>query len=312
MAPKQKIVFMPSRLTRGNIVELVGTLNFFFELSGQRRKDLFLRFDNVRHVDILGVLVLYKFLEYSVIHRCFDTPTFNLTYNKYLDNEISKFGFSSLITGLMNNKAKEHYYKNLNTQVTADFIHAPIAILRGKDMHSQRKNAEREIARYYGDNDTTAMILQIFSEVFQNFLSHAETDNRSIVVMHGDKQKIAFACADNGVGILSSMKNNPRYCSIKPERLLLKTLERGVTSKDGTNHLGYGLFYISEVVTRLGGQLIVYTGHHYLCNRSGNTSVSRMHNWNGTIVYVTIPLKEAVTIDDIETEYDQDININFI
>lgn len=312
MANKQKMVFLPSRLTRGNVVELVGTLNFFFNVAGQKVKNMFLRFDNVSKVDVLGILVLYKFLEYSVMHSCFDSPTFNLTFNKFLDNEISKFGFSSLITGLMNNKAKEHYYRNLDTQVTADFIHAPIAILRGKDMQSQKKKAQKEIANYYGDNDTTAMILQVFSEVFQNFLSHAETDNRSIVVMHGDKNKIAIACADNGIGILKSMSDNPTYANLKPTKLLLKALERGVTSKEGTNHLGYGLYYINEVVSRLGGQLIIYSDRYYLYNISGKINITSLHNWNGTIIYISIPLHAAVTIDDIETEYNQDIKINFI
>lgn len=312
MANKQKMVFLPSRLTRGNVVELVGTLNFFFNVAGQKVKDLFLRFDNVSKVDVLGILVLYKFLEYSVMNSCFDSPTFNLTFNKFLDNEISKYGFSSLITGLMNNKAKEHYYRNLDTQVTADFIHAPIAILRGIDMQSQKKKAQKEIANYYGDNDTTAMILQVFSEVFQNFLSHAETDNRSIVVMHGDKNKIAIACADNGIGILKSMSDNPTYAKMKPTKLLLKALERGVTSKEGSNHLGYGLYYINEVVSRLGGQLIIYSDCYYLYNISGKISVTSLHNWNGTIIYISIPLHAAVTIDDIETEYNQDIRINFI
>lgn len=312
MVSTKKNVYMPSRLTRGNIVELVGTLNFFFESAGLKIRDVFLYFDRVNKVDVLGILVLYKFLEYSVMHSCFENPTFNLTYNKYLDNEIGKFGFSDLIAALMNNKAKEHYYKNLDTQVTADFILAPIAILRGKDMRSQKKKAQREIANYYGDNDTTAMILQVFSEIFQNFLSHAATDNRSIVVMHGDKQKIAFACADNGVGILNSMKENPRYSSMKAEAMLQKSLMRGVTSKEGTNHLGYGLYYINEVVSRLGGQLIIYTDRYYLYNRGGKLNIMKLHNWLGTIIYVTIPLHQAVTIDDIETDTNNDIKINFI
>ena len=312
MGNTKKNVYMPSRLTRGNIVELVGALNFFFESAGLKIRDVFLYFDRVNKVDVLGILVLYKFLEYSVMHSCFENPTFNLTYNKYLDNEIGKFGFSDLIAALMNNKAKEHYYKNLDTQVTEDFILAPIAILRGIDMRAQKKKAQKEIAKYYGDNDTTAMILQVFSEIFQNYLSHAETDNRSIVVMHGDKQKIAFACADNGVGILKSMKANPRYSSLKVEVMLKKSLKRGVTSKEGTNHLGYGLFYINEVVSRLGGQLIIYTDHYFLYNRAGRTSITRLHKWHGTIIYVTIPLHQAITIDDIETETNNDIKINFI
>ena len=311
MDNKLRIIYLPSRIDRNNIPEVIGKLGYIFKSSGKDIPNIFLNFGNVQTIDITGVLVLYKFLEFSVNHRCFKNPQFNLTENRLLENTIERYGFSTLITKLMDNKTKEQYYKNLNTQITEDFILAPVAMIKGEDSTSQKENALRQIVNYYGNNDTSTMILQIFSEVFQNFISHAEKDTLSVIVVQGNKNKIEIACADNGIGIVNSLKNNSKYSSLKSDNLLLKVLERGVTSKEKSNHLGYGLYYVNEVVTRLKGQMSIYTDDMTLQNGHGKIKVSKIAYWQGTLINVNIPLTKSVTIDDIEAQIDTNIKIRF-
>lgn len=307
-----KVIFLPSRIDRNNIPEVISKLGYIFQSSGKDIPNIFLNFNNVRVLDITGVLVLYKFLEFSVNHRCFKNPQFNLTHNRVLENTIERFGFSTLIAKLMDNKTKEQYYKNLSTQMTEDFILAPVAMIKGEDSTSQKENALKKIVSYYGENDKSTMILQMFSELFQNFISHAEKDTLSVIVVHGNRNKIEIACADNGIGIINSLKENPRYNQFKPEILFHKVLQRGVTSKEHTNHLGYGLYYVNEVVSRLKGQMSIYTDDMTLQNIHGKIKVSRIAQWQGTLINVNIPLTQSVTIDDIESHININIKINFL
>ena len=311
MDTKLKIIYLPSRIDRNNIPEIISKLEYIFQSSGKEIPNIFLNFNNVKVIDITGVLVLYKFLEFSVTHCCFKNPLFNLTQNVILEDKIEKYGFSTLITKLMDNKTKEQYYKNLSTQVTADFILAPVAMIKGNDSTTQKENALKQIVNYYGNNDISTMILQIFSEIFQNFISHAEKDTLSVIVVQGNKNKIEFACADNGIGIINSLKENQRYSLYKSESLFPKVLERGVTSKEKSNHLGYGLYYVNEVVNRLKGQMSVFTDNMILQNDHGRIYISKIAHWQGTLINVNIPLKQSVTIDDIESQIDNNIKINF-
>lgn len=312
MAEQLDTFFLPSRIERTNILEVVGRLAYIFDSSGQNRPHFFLNFDNVKKIDALGVLVLYKLLEYSVTHQCFKKPLFNLTHNNPIEQQIEKFGFSELITKLMDNKTKEQYYKNLTTLVTKDFIMAPVAMLKDDETSFQKTQALKEIVRYYGNNDISTMILQLFSELFLNYISHSEKDNKSVIVVHGNQQKIEFGCADNGIGIVASLRTNPRYKDVPSMQLLRNAIQRGVTSKENTDHVGYGLYYINEVVNRLNGQLLILTDEWMLQNIHGKIAVRRVARWKGTLLSINIPLTYAVTINDIEPVFNTQIKINFV
>ena len=73
------------------------------------------------------------------------------------------------------------------------------------------------------------------------------------------------------------MKENLRYSLYKSESLFPKVLERGVTSKEKSNHLGYGLYYVNEVVTRLKGQMSIFTDNMILQNDHGKIKISKMN-----------------------------------
>lgn len=312
MAKSLDTFFLPSRIERTNILEIIGRLACVFDYSGQNRPNFFLNFDNVKKIDALGVLVLYKLLEYSVTHQCFKKPLFNLTHNNPIEQQIEKYGFSELITKLMDNKTKEQYYKNLTTLVTKDFILAPVAMLKDEETSSQKTQALKDIVNYYGSNDISTMILQLFSELFLNYISHSENDNKSVIVVHGNKHKIEFGCADNGIGIIASLRANPRYKNVHSMQLLRHAVERGVTSKENTDHVGYGLYYINEVVSRLNGQLLILTDEWMLQNTHGKINVKQVARWKGTLLSINIPLTFAVTINDIEPVFNPQIKVNFV
>ena len=308
-----RVYWLPTNIERNNLMEILRKMESFFELKEKRLANVFLNFLNVKKIDVTGVLILYKYLEYSITHNCFKSPKFNLTQNKILEEKIEGFGFSRLITMLMDNQTRERYYLNLSTKISNDFILAPVAMLKGDDSTEQKEKALKEIVRYYGANDISTMILQLFSELFQNFIAHAENDNRSIIVVHGNKRTIEFACADNGVGIISSLKQNIKYSTLSKKDVLKKAIERGVTSKEKTAHLGYGLYYINKVVTLLRGSLFIVTDTNAIQNQYGKLKFINTAQWQGTFISIKIPLTRAITIDDIEP-IDKNLNlkINFI
>ncbi|AUC15313.1 hypothetical protein BTO06_09240 [Tenacibaculum sp. SZ-18] len=69
-----KLITLPKRLTINYLNEFIQSLNFVFDLIDERKPRFFLNFEKVEKVDIVGVLVLYKFIEFSVEKKCFYNP----------------------------------------------------------------------------------------------------------------------------------------------------------------------------------------------------------------------------------------------
>ena len=57
MDTKLKIIYLPSRIDRNNIPEIISKLEYIFQSSGKEIPNIFLNFNNVKVIDITGVLV---------------------------------------------------------------------------------------------------------------------------------------------------------------------------------------------------------------------------------------------------------------
>jgi len=55
----------------------------------------------------------------------------------------------------------------------------------------------------------------------------------------------------------------------------------------------------------------IYTDNMMLQNQHGKLSITQISRWEGTLISINIPLLQAITIDDIEPQYDNNIKINF-
>lgn len=143
------------------------------------------------------------------------------------------------------------------------------------------------------------MVFQCLSEVVINFWEHAIDDTKSILVAEGSKDYVKIACADTGKGIISTLGPTLEKGYSKVD-ILLKSLEKEVTSKQNTDHMGCGLWIIDELVAKAKGKLYIYSEGVYYKREFGDRMASVCSYWKGTIIYIFLPLSSPATIADLE------------
>jgi hypothetical protein len=131
----------------------------------------------------------------------------------------------------------------------------------------------------------------------------------SIIVVHGNKSKIQISCADTGNGIVETLRSS--FGSSSDEYILQKSTQKGITSKPNTNHMGYGLWYINEIVTKTKGKLEMFSQKGYYKNSAGKVQSVGSCFWKGSIINIELPLAQPITIADIETRSKNGLKINF-
>jgi hypothetical protein len=73
-----------------------------------------------------------------------------------------------------------------------------------------------------------------------------------------------------------------------------------------TNHMGYGLWILDEIVTATQGKLHIYSEGAYIFNNHGKKIKGLCSFWQGTIIYLSLPLANPKTLSDIASVYDDD------
>lgn len=310
------IINGPKNFQANNVISFLNEAQKAFSLKGKKIPDMHLELTKVRTADMLSTLLIYKFLDYTVTNSCFENPL--LHYNPVVIAAWEKYGFAELIQGYMNQKLDLSSYKNLQIKVEDNFIIAPQALLR-EDNYSDKNlknNFLPKIEEYYSFNDkVVSMIFICLSEILLNFWEHAVEDTKSIIVANGNNYKIEIACADTGKGIISTLGDSLQNKKLTKEKILAKSLEQGITSKIGTNHMGYGLWILNEIVTLTKGRLQLFSQGSYYINEFGKIKNGLCGYWQGTIIYISLPLESPKTLADIEeykgTSAFKDLQINF-
>lgn len=269
----------------------------------------------IEDINMVNVLIIYKMLGFCMDNRC--VMASRVVAEDFIINEIRKYGLYPLLLSYVSNASHvEKEYKDLGVINRDNFLIAPQALIR-KDSYSHdtiRNKYLPAIDNYYEHNKKGGlMILTCLSEILLNFWEHAVEDDRTVIMAYGTKTRIEIACADNGNGIITTL--SAAYPDIKSkEELLQNALKRGVTSKKHTNHMGYGLWLINEIVTRVKGRLHIFSEGGHIQNEYGNIKYVESGNWSGTIIYLDLPLAKPVTISDIEgkSESSQQLQINWV
>lgn len=309
----EKLYIPPKNFLPNTTIEFLRNVESIFKLKGKKVRNVAFVIGKVEKIEILGLLLIYKFIEYTATHACFESP--QLWNSEYIKNELKRCGFWNLIQDYKQIK-EEDVYRSLNFQKSDTFFIAPMPLLRGKKY--DRNLFLPQIETYYaGNEDAISVVLTCLGEIMLNFWEHAVEDSQSILVASGNKHKIEIACADTGNGIISSLlpiignikKKNDKK---EKERVLLKSLSKNVTSKSNTNHMGCGLWEINELVTMNKGRLHLYSEGAYVHNDFGKTKSGACAFWKGTIIYVTLPLDDPKTLKNIQCDDNfSDIQINF-
>lgn len=308
-----KKFLIQKKLNHNNIFSFLSTVEEIFSMKNKRLDKVVFDLSSMTETNILGLLLIYKIVEYSVENSCFNNPL--LVPNDYITQELKKFGFWNLLEAYLTNKNAN--YDNLSFTTEKTFFMAPLALLR-KENYSERLIKERflpNIEKYYDDNPKAVlMILSCMSEVILNFWEHAVEDTKSIFVASGNKNRVEIACADTGDGIISTLSSELNANYLK-EKVLEKSLEKGVTSKKMTNHMGYGLWILNELVSLVRGKLHIYSEGAFIFNDYGKIQKGACSFWKGTVIYISLPLSSPKTLADIkdlvEDKQLNDLKIDF-
>ena len=84
-----------------------------------------------------------------------------------------------------------------------------------------------------------------------------------------------------------------------PYLLLGKAIEKGVSSKISSGHMGCGLWLVNEYVTKMKGYMCIYSESGYLVNKRGIVKCGESPYWKGTIIYVDIPLHKPSHLKEV-------------
>lgn len=311
------IVFeFPKILKINTTVQLLNSLEKAFSMEGQSIPEAKIHLGKVKKASLIGILLNYKFVEYTYKNNCFTKP--EMIVNDYIEKEWERYGFTKLIHSFVSNKdLTERNYKNLKVKVDERFIIAPQALLRSKNYSDKFLKSEflPKIENYYKKNDkVVSMIFLCLSEILLNFWEHAVDDTNSILVAEGNENHIEIACADTGNGIITTLNKVFENSSIDRANTLKKSVEKNVTSKKMTNHMGYGLWILNQITTKTNGRFHIYSEGAYFKNDFGKEIANKCGYWKGTIIYLSLPLLNPVTLTDIENHDSKkfdDIKINW-
>lgn len=306
--PKYQHLFRtPEKFTHQYLTHFVGETSRLFQMKGKGVKGVLFDTRATTEVNILGVLLIYKFFEYSILEKCFTAPRCTLNECKFLQKTLARYGFKELVDQFLNDKIPEDYSMEFNQEKDGVFI-APMTLNRGQSKETTESRYSSKIRDYYQyDSTIVFIILQCLGEIASNFVEHAVADTKSILVAMGNKEYFEIACADTGDGIVSTLgpiigKRMLKYDVIE------KSLKKGVTSKKNSGHMGYGLWLIDEFAEASNGDFAVCSEGGYFYRRGKRIKKGECGNWKGTIVYVRIPLNNlhglSVALDTMRKQYE--------
>lgn len=292
---------MPKNLSVCAAKQFLDEVESIFSLINAKVPGVELDTSQTEKADIFGQLLLYKFIEYTIHKGCFSRPSTNLGRNAQLKSMLDRTGFLSFVNEFMNKKNNQlkndipDNYK-LEWKEAEKFYIAPIVLSTTNNYTEKEELIRQKISEYYQDDSTiVGTIMSCISEVGSNFLEHAEESTNSVMVASGNHEYFELACADTGKGVLTSLRQVIKN-RMQSHELLRKAIEKGVTSKPGSSHLGAGLWLISQYVSFSKGEMILFSEGASCHQKKDNIKMGQCGHWKGTIVYLRLSLlhKEAI------------------
>ncbi|MCZ2154824.1 MAG: ATP-binding protein [Bryobacterales bacterium] len=102
------------------------------------------------------------------------------------------------------------------------------------------------------------------SEIINNVWQHAQATSPGLLVYQLEPERVHIGVADMGVGVLNSLRTNPRYSSLTTSMAALKkAMAVGVTRYDEQGH-GYGFDTLLRAVADQWGAVRLRTGQAVL------------------------------------------------
>lgn len=291
---KGHIIFKtPEVFSPHSVKYFIKEVSPLFKMANKAVPNVLFNADGLKKTNLLGQLLIYKFMEYSFKKNCFHKPEFSI--KKDIFNEFKKTGFQNLVLSYVNDTKKE--FEKLKFEEEDGVFIAPINLVNFENDDYQNLYVP-QIRDYYTNLKVAFIATLCMSEIAANYSAHAVDDTNSILVAKGNLNYFEIACADNGKGIISSLRpaivNN--YNS---HEMLALAMQKGVTSKKGTCHMGYGLWLVNKIVSTLKGELAIYSEKAYYTNIQGKIKKGDNDFWQGTITHIRLPLNSRNNVDAV-------------
>ena len=185
---------------------------------------------------------------------------------------------------------------------------------------------------YIDSIEAKELIKYIIIELLRNVIQHSGDKNGGVVIAQrmdqGDEyennKSIQICVVDRGIGIYESLKK--MHSNIEDNKTALEhslwpsfsgTFAEG--SSGSEQNAGMGLFFISELVKRTAGRLLIASGNNSLLlegdpNGEGNNKIDFLDvGFDGTIVAVDIPKRSCADFEELlkkvqQTAYERSID----
>lgn len=145
------------------------------------------------------------------------------------------------------------------------------------------------IQRNFQVNDVTMESISIIiNELSCNIQMHSNSScgGYFYAQLYPKRKMLEIIFCDCGKGVRESLSKV--YPEISNENALIKCIENGVTSGEGR---GQGLYVLSELVRRNGGDLDLVSGNGSISVQKGQTFVKTNREWKGVIVKMDLLLE---------------------
>ena len=149
--------------------------------------------------------------------------------------------------------------------------------------------------------DVEVSVLQALSycfyEVLDNVLTHSERKCGTAIMRYTpEANKIQILVADDGIGVASSLRTNPKYADIPEAEAVRHCIDDGVTDGKG---MGFGLYSTSRLIKNVGITLEVHSGCCKLVYGGVNICMEDALEWQGTIVYFELHSDKEIDPNDV-------------
>ena len=147
---------IPEKFFQTEIRDFLGKTEFIFKRNTTYIANFTLDLSHIKEISILGMLVIYKFIAYTVKNKIFRHPTLNWGVTSSVKSLFNEYGFTPLIDNFVNYKNKTKItesYKALKSSSTEELFCAPHSMLRTEANRNElEQDFLNKIAEFY---DTT-------------------------------------------------------------------------------------------------------------------------------------------------------------
>lgn len=276
-----------------------------FLFSENRYVKVHCDFRNIRSISLLGKMMIYKTVSHLANSNIAEEGSVALPQD--LADSLDRNGFKELIESYILGKSTQAAYRRIkNTSETKSFLF-PQKLLR-ENADSQKVTqlllSIKQMYTKFNNPRAFDTISSCVCELLSNFWAHATQESETLFTAEGNDQSFTAVIADNAIGIVSSLKlAYPEFEKLPPGDVLLKAIQKSISSKlkleSKSNHMGYGLYIVAELVKLNRGTLEIWSEGGRITHKAGKYYSKSTGYWKGTIIEVKLHLNAPRTISDI-------------